>query len=121
MIKVLRRPIESTLGSRVRVVDDAGGGEVHAGAPAGKQGVFQGHEHHPGVHDRGDHPAEDHPRIGVDDEGDVTKALAGPHVGEVRDPPLIRVRRIRPSAVDPVRVPAVSGVGHRRFLTVHPA
>ena len=121
MLKVLRRPIESTLGSRVRVVDDAGGGEVHAGAPAGKQGVFQGHEHHPGVHDRGDHPAEDHPRIGVDDEGDVTKALAGPHVGEVRDPPLIRARWIRTPPVDQVRVPAVGRVGHGGFLAVHPA
>lgn len=49
----------------VRVVDYTGGGEVHLRAPAGKQGVFQGHEHHAGVHHGGHDPAEDvntHPR-----------------------------------------------------------
>ena len=71
------------------MVDDAGGGEVQLRAPAGKQGVLQGHEHHPGVHDRGYDPAEDHPRIRVDNEGNVVESLAGPHVGGVRDPPLI--------------------------------
>lgn len=99
---------------------DPFGGEVHLRAPAGKPGVFQGHDHHSGVHDRGHDPTKDYPRICFDDEGDITKALAGPDVSEVGDPPLIRVRGIAPPAVDPVRVPTMPGICHRRFLTAHP-
>jgi hypothetical protein len=46
-----------------------------------------------GAHVRRQLPADDHPRVAVEDEGQVEEAVPGPEVGEVADPFLVRRRR----------------------------
>jgi hypothetical protein len=54
------------------------------------QRLLQRVEHEVGVHRAADAPAHDGPRVHVDHEGHVDEALPGRHIGEVRDPQLIR-------------------------------
>lgn len=115
------RPVDPGLGQRLRkrqggvlpsgvaVVYEPVGGELHLRVLPGEQGVLQGHEHHLGVHGRGGHPAQNHPRVGVDDERGVAEPVAGsPDVGEVRDPPLHPADWDSPSAAESDR--GASGV-----------
>jgi len=50
------------------------------------QRLLKGIEDKPGMGGPGDAPADDPPREGVDDEGDVDEALLDRDVGEVRHP-----------------------------------
>ena len=85
---VLRRPIESTLGASVPVVDQT------FPAPAGtsaQESVFQGQQRQPSGVERGrDGPAHDLPGADVGDERDVAEARQDPDVGDVSDPQLMR-------------------------------
>lgn len=86
----LRQPLRvadaDLLRSAVAVVDQA------LGRPASMQRLLQGVEHEARRWVPADPPADDPPGEGVDHEGDVDHAGPGAHVGEVRDPQLVRRR-----------------------------
>ena len=79
---VLRRPLESALHTAIAVVDEA----AAPNRPSLMQGLLQRVEHEAGVSRAGETPADDAPREGVDDEGDVDEAGPGHDVGEVGYP-----------------------------------
>ena len=56
------------------------------------QRLFQRIEHEPGMRGAAGAPADDASGEGVDDEGDVDKALPGGNVGEIRHPQHVRPR-----------------------------
>jgi hypothetical protein len=45
-----------------------------------------------GAHMGGELPADDHPAVGVEDEGEEAEAVPAAQVGQVGDPKLIRGR-----------------------------
>ena len=58
----------------------------HAFTLTGEDGLFDGVEDHRGGH-RGRHPpAQDPPRVGVDDEGDIGEPRPRGYIGEVGHP-----------------------------------
>src|SRR5438874_5566337 len=78
----LRRPLESALHTAIAVVDEA----AAPNRQSLMQSLLQRVEHEVGVSRAGDTPADDAPREGVDDEGDVDEAGPGRDVGEVGHP-----------------------------------
>ena len=98
---------------------EALGREAGVASPAGEQGLFQGgHDQRRGLGGRHP-PAQDPSRAHVADEAGVHKALQGPHVGEIRDPPLVRPGRHTPPPTDQVGVPSRCRIplgGRRRVL-----
>ena len=58
------------------------------------QGLIERIENEAGVGGRGDPPADDPPRKGVDDEGDIDEARPGGDIGKVADPQRVRARRL---------------------------
>ena len=62
--------------------------------PSLVQGLLQRVEHEAGVCSPEYTPADDPPRMGVDDEGDIDKARPGRDVGKVREPEPVGRRRV---------------------------
>jgi hypothetical protein len=60
------------------------------------QSLFQSVEHEARMRRSRHAPADDSPRVGIDDEGDVHEARPGHHVGEVGEPQRIRMRGLEP-------------------------
>ena len=58
-------------------------------APTRVQRLLQRIEHEVGLHGAADSPADDAPRVDINDEGHVYEALPGRDVGEVRHPQLV--------------------------------
>src|ERR1700730_12718444 len=58
------------------------------------QSLLQGVEHEVGVRRSGRAPANEAPRVRIDDEGDIDEARPGRHVGEVGEPKRIRALRL---------------------------
>ena len=119
MIKVLRRPVESALRARVGVVQQPGRRELHIRAPTSEQRLLERGEHQRRGLRRHDPPPQDPAGEHIGDEADVAEPSRGPHIGEVRDPPLIRTRRPRPPPLDVIRMPGsfrVSCCGYRGAL-----
>ena len=82
--------------------------------PALVDGLLQGVEHEARRGRPARPPADDAPRVGVDDEGDVDEAGPSRHVGEVADPQPIRCGRME------LPVHAVQRAGCCRVLDRRP-
>lgn len=81
------------------------GGELDPGAPPGEQRLLQGRGHQLGLLRGADSPAEDAAGVDIGDEADVAEPCGGPHVGEVRAPPLVRPGGVAPPPLHVIRVP----------------
>src|SRR5665647_2663550 len=107
-IKVLRRPVESALGTGITVVDQPA--HVVPGAAAVPQRHVQGVQRQVGLHGPRGPPPDDHPGEHVDRERDVDEPRPGRDVGEVDHPQLVRGGRCE-LASDQVSGPDSSRVG----------
>jgi len=67
------------------------------GRPAVMKRLLQGIEDKAGMRRTACSPANDPPRIGVDDEGDVDEPRPGRDVGKVRHPQHVRRWRVEPA------------------------
>lgn len=88
---MLRRPVESALGSFVAVVDQAG--DVLTDAPPGPQAHVEGIRCQVGAQRRGHLPADDHLAENVQNESNVGPARVRPYVGQIGHPQLVRCAR----------------------------
>jgi hypothetical protein len=86
--QVLRRPVEPRLRPLIAVVGQAG---LHRTAIM--QSLLQSIEDKTSMRRSRHPPANDPAGEDIDDEGDVHKALPGRHVGEIRHPQHVRLRR----------------------------
>jgi hypothetical protein len=88
-VKVLRRPFESALHTAIAVMDET----VAPNRAALMQRLVQCVQHEAGVSRAGGAPADDAPRKGVDDKGDIDEAGPGRDKGEVGYPQGVWARR----------------------------
>src|SRR5215470_18228054 len=86
---VLRRPVELAQHPAITVMDEW----LRAGTRAIVEGWFQRIEGEIAPQRARHAPAHDPPGEDVDHEGDVREAPPRRHVGQIRDPQLIRARR----------------------------
>ena len=89
---VLRPPIESALRSSIRMVHNIVQVK-HAFMLAGPDRLLDPIEHHRGRHRRRRPPAQNPPRVSIDDEGHVGESRPGRHVGQVSHPQPVGCRR----------------------------
>ena len=64
-----------------------------ASGPSVMERLFESVQDKVGMRRSAGPPADDPPRIGVDDEGDIDEAGPGRDIGEIRDPQRIRPGR----------------------------
>jgi hypothetical protein len=95
---VLRRPLESALGAAIAMMNEA----AAAGRPSVMERLFEGVQDEVRMRCPAGSPADDPPRISVDDEGDIDEAGPGRDVGVSRP----KEFRLRPLAEPDVNLSA---------------
>ena len=76
----------NVLGAAIAMMNEA----AAAGRPSVMERLFEGVQDEVGVRRPAGSPADDPPRVGVDDEGDIDEAGPGRDIGKIREPQTVR-------------------------------